>query len=134
MTYVVDDAADYRFLVQHVFKKYLPQYPLCLFADGLELIQFIEGPSDSSSAEVTKPGLIVLDVDMPKLNGFQTLEQLKQYPLWQSIPVVMMSNRSEPGYQTAASALGASAYLTKPMDITGLQEVMEQLCHQWLDG
>lgn len=139
MLYIVDDAADYRFLVQQVFKRFLPQYTLRLFADGLELIQHVESlitaplASEQAWSGLTRPDLIVLDIDMPKLNGFQTLERLKQHPRWQAIPVVMMSNRSEPGYQTTASALGASSYLTKPMDITSLKEVMEQLCHQWLD-
>lgn len=136
MIYVVDDAADYRFLVQQVFKRFLPQYPLQLFADGLELTQFIERPSEPSptSTDPARPGLIVLDVDMPKLNGLQTLERLKQYPVWQSIPVVMMSSRSESEFSGTARQLGASSYILKPMALVEIQNVMAQLCHRWLDS
>lgn len=140
MLYLVDDAADYRFLIQHVFKLFLPHYALRLFTDGLELVQHMEqaavaSPPDSAYSEpaISLPGLIVLDVDMPKLNGLQTLERLKQDPLWQTVPVVMMSNRVEAGFITMAHDLGAATYLTKPMDITALRTMMEQLCHQWLD-
>ena len=139
MIYVVDDTADYRFLVQHVFKRFLPQYPLRLFADGLDLMQFIDRAANSSLADGTKadqtlPGLLVLDVDMPKLNGFQTLEQLKQYPSWQSVPVVMMSSREESKFLQTALQEGAISYVVKPMYLAELQQVMTQLCHQYLDG
>lgn len=134
MIYVIDDAADYRFLVQQVFKRFLPQYPLRLFADGLELIQFIRESADAPPVDSPMPGLLVLDVDMPKLNGYQTLEQLKQYPTWQSVPVVMMSGRLEPRFSESALQGGAISYLVKPMTLTELQQVMSQLCHQWLDS
>ncbi len=139
MIYVVDDAMDYRFLVQQVFKRFLPQYTLRLFSDGLELIDAIEQSVDSSptnltGTELARPGLLVLDVDMPKLSGFQTLEQLKQYPLWQSVPVVMMSSRVGSKFSEAAYQLGANSYIYKPMDLTELQDVMTRLCHTWLDA
>lgn len=143
MIYIVDDTADYRFLVEQVFKRFLPQYPLRLFANGLELVQFIEQGSDSSLAalsepdfvpNLSRPGLIVLDVDMPKLDGFQTLEHVKKNPLWQSIPVVMMSSRLEREFSEAALRGGAISYILKPMGLAELQNEMMQLCRQWLDG
>ncbi|GAB4044908.1 response regulator [Spirosoma litoris] len=138
MMYVVDDAADYRFLVQEVFKRFLPQYPLRLFADGFELIQSIEIANESPPTNQEKsnpiiPRLIVLDIDMPKLNGFQILDQLKQNPLWQSTPVVMMSSRLESEFSEAAIAGGAVSCIPKPMSLAEFQQVMTQLCHQWLD-
>ncbi|MFC5408898.1 response regulator [Larkinella bovis] len=140
LIYVVDDDADYRFLVQQVFRRFLPQYSLRLFVDGLALIHHMESSStDSDGAHQTKenpdqPGLIVLDVDMPRLNGFRTLERLKRNASWNPIPVVLMSNRTEPGFETAARALGAGSYLSKPMGVDQLQTMMTQVCHHWLNG
>lgn len=134
MIYIVDDLADYRFLVEQVFKRFLPQYTLRLFADGLELIQSIEQSSTLPLPELARPGLLVLDVDMPKLNGFQTLERLKEFPLWQPIPVVMMSGRWESKFSEAAYQQGVTAYILKPMSLTEIQDVMTDLCHQWLDS
>ena len=131
MVYVVDDAVDYRFLVQQVFKLFLPQYPLRLFADGMELIQSIEERNDWSGAEL--PKLILLDVDMPKLSGTQTLERLKQYPVWQSIPVVMVSNRADDSFVCACYQQGACSFLLKPMDLVQMKTVMSLLCQYWLD-
>ena len=131
MVYIVDDAADYRFLVQQVFKLFLRQHPLRLFADGLELIQSIEGRNDASGVEV--PKLILLDVDMPKLSGTQTLERLQQYPGWSAIPVVMMSNRADDSFVSACYQRGACSFLLKPMDLEQMKQVMTLLCHYWLD-
>lgn len=147
MLYLVDDAADYRFLVQQVFKMFLPQYSLRLFADGLELMQHVEEKSlalsvmstepdpvgpDPSRTGHGRPGLIVLDVDMPRLNGLQTLERLKQNSYWQTIPVVIMSNRIEAGFKETAYQLGANSYMTKPMDLAVMKDVMGQLCREWI--
>ena len=131
MVYVVDDAADYRFLVQQVFKLFLPQYPLRLFADGMELIEFIDAHSDSSGLEL--PKLLLLDVDMPKLSGPQTLERLSHYAVWESIPVLMLSNRTDDSFVSACYQRGAYSFLLKPMDLEQMKTVMSLLCHYWLD-
>lgn len=143
MIYIVDDDADYRFLVQQMFKRFLPQCPLRLFADGLELIQSIELHSDlspvdgaapdSALPDLPRPNLLVLDVDMPKLNGFQTLERLKQHPSWQAVPVVIMSSRLESNVSDAALQQGAVSYILKPMNLMEIRDVMAQLCQRWLD-
>lgn len=133
MIYVVDDTADYRFLVQQVFKLYLPRYPLRLFADGLDLIEQIEQSASPPSSALPVPGLLVLDMDMPKLNGLQTLKRLNQYDGWQTIPVVIMSNRSDEEFVKAAYEGGTKDYIAKPINLFALKEVMTQLCRQWLD-
>ena len=142
MLYLVDDAADYRFLVQQVFKLFLPQYPLRLFTDGIELIQHIEEKSAAYSVASAEPDhdgpgpdipdLIVLDVDMPKLNGLQTLERLKQNSQWRTVPVVVMSNRIDPEFRDTAYRLGANSYLTKPTDLSSMKQVMGRLCQEWI--
>lgn len=152
VVYLVDDAADYRFLVQQVFALFLPQYSLRLFADGLDLMQATQAPAPlvtnppgkpsaaqpgyaepgESGLELAQPGLILLDIDMPKLNGMQTLEWLKHTPCWQGVPVVMMSNRTEARFIESAYGLGARDFFTKPMEIMELKETLEKLCQQWL--
>jgi CheY-like chemotaxis protein len=131
MVYVVDDASDYRFLVQQVFKMFLPQYPLRLFDDGMELIQHIEALNGSSA--IALPRLILLDVDMPKLSGPQTLERLRQHAEWQSIPIVMVSNRAENVFVSGCYELGACSFLIKPVDLDQMKQMMSLLCQYWLD-
>jgi CheY-like chemotaxis protein len=123
MIYLIDDGADYRFLVQQVFTMFLPQYPVRFFADGADLVEALD-----SLANEVRPEVMVLDVDMLRLDGFQTLTILKQHPCWQSVPVVMMTNRTDRNYQQESYRLGASAFMSKPMDLMEIKTVMTQLC------
>lgn len=136
MVYLVDDDMDYRFLAQQVFKRFLPRYPVRLFADRLDLIEFMEQavtekPRSAIGTGSEWPALIILDVDMPKLTGFETLARLQNDPQWRAIPVVMMSNRLDPDVSQTAHHLGAASYLPKPIGIDSLRTVMEQLCHHY---
>ena len=126
--YVVDDSTDYRSVVEQVFRRFLPQYPLVLLADGQALVSEVAG---RASAEPL-PGLIVLDMDM-KMSGIETLNWLKQQPGWQAVPVVMMSHRSEADFRAASYQQGAVDYLSKPMGIQELAAVFTRICGQWLD-
>ncbi|MBO0952942.1 response regulator [Fibrella forsythiae] len=125
LIYLVDDDADFQFLVQQVFDLFLPQYRVRLFGDGADLVDVLDGVATSVD---DLPGLIVLDVDMPRLDGFQTLAQLKRHPQWQSVPVVIMTNRTDLDYQQQSYQLGASAFVLKPMDLMAIKSLMTLLC------
>ncbi|WP_247234822.1 response regulator [Telluribacter sp. SYSU D00476] len=129
MIYVVDDAADYRFLVDQVFKRFLPHYPHRLFADGMELIQAIE----INGKRLEKPKVILLDMDMPKLNGLQTLERLRQLPEWRTIPVIIVSNRLDEAFVRASYQMGANSFLPKPLDFEQLKSVMSLIGQYWME-
>ena len=137
MVYVVDDNTDYRLLTQQVFKRFLPRYPVRLFADGLDLLESMEqavtpkpGPEETAG-DWERPALIILDVEMPRLTGFDTLVRLQNDLHWRTIPVVMMSNRQDLAFSQRAQQLGAASYLPKPVGIDALRAVMEQLCRYY---
>ncbi|MDB5243693.1 MAG: response regulator receiver protein [Spirosoma sp.] len=125
LVFLVDDSADYRFLVKQVFRMFLPQHQVVFFADGADLVDAMDSLAGSVEA---LPGVLALDVDMPGLNGFQTLAHLKKHPLWESVPVVMMTNRDEGEYRRESNRLGASAFVLKPMDLMSINSMMTQLC------
>ncbi len=72
------------------------------------------------------PDIAVLDVLMPGMSGLELLEQLRQDPAYEALPVVFLSGRIEPADIEAGRALGAT-YLTKPVVITALIEAIEQV-------
>lgn len=117
MLYVVDDAADYRFLLEQVFKKFLPQYSVRFFADGDNLRQYVLAQGEPAQ-------VILLDLDMPILNGYQTLRFLKRQPGWSQIPVVIMTSSMASADIGACYEAGASSFLTKP---TGLDQMRQHL-------
>jgi DNA-binding response OmpR family regulator/two-component sensor histidine kinase len=76
-----------------------------------------------------RPDLILLDLHLPDLPGEEVLERLRAEPLTRAIPVVVLSADATPGQIARLLASGARAYLTKPLDIRRLLEVVEDLTH-----
>ncbi|WP_128546252.1 response regulator [Larkinella soli] len=124
--YFVDDASDYRFLVQQVVMRFIPQCRMQFFSDGADLVDWIE--SGQTPGE-DGPKVILLDLDMPKMDGFQTLGVLKQHPQWQSVPVVIITNRDSQEHRQSSLELGASNFLLKPLDLMEIKDLMTKLCN-----
>lgn len=125
MVYIVDDGADYRFLLQQVFKRFLPDHPVRFFSDGDELRQHVLEAGE-------RPRVILLDLDMPVLNGHQTLQFLKQEPVWDRIPVVIMTNSLAGGDIDACYRAGANSFLLKSSGFEQMQQDMTLICQYWL--
>lgn len=124
--YIVDDGADYRFLVEQAFTRFLPQYDVRLFSGGDALLRHLRAGS-------ARPALILLDLQMPDLNGPQTLKALKQEPAWRSIPVVVVTSSVSAGEIWACYDAGANSCLAKPLDFDSLRQRLEQVCAYWVD-
>lgn len=125
LIYLVDDDADYRFLVQQVFKMFLPNHQVRFFSDGSELAGNLEALVNEQTAS---PRVIILDIDMPELNGFQTLSKLKQHPFWQTVPVIMMTNRDQAEFRQESFRMGANAFSLKPMSLPDIKAAMTEIC------
>ena len=104
---VVDDDRGVREVVKTTLQE--NGYQLMEAADG------IEGYAAAADAAVAeKPDLIVLDLMLPKLNGFEVLEKLKENPQTSYIPVVILTARGQSQDETRALRSGATDYMTKP--------------------
>lgn len=122
---VVDDQADLRFILRKLFSLSFPQYPLRLFENGQVLL-------DELTHQSSLPSLILLDFHMPVLNGYQTLLQLKQHPVYQLIPVVVMSAEASPAEIKACYQAGANSFLRKPMNFQSQLEMIAQVGQYWM--
>ncbi len=78
------------------------------------------------------PCLILLDLNMPRLDGLQTLAQLKQDPLLTRVPVVMLTTSARAEDIDRAYALGVNAFVTKPVVLDEFLVVMDDLLRFWL--
>ena len=108
---VVDDEPDLISTVEYRLK----------FAD-CQVITASNGQEGLERAASEKPDLILLDTNMPVMNGHEMLERLRADEALKSIPVIMVTARCEPGDISTASALGVSDYVTKPFDFVQLME------------
>lgn len=102
---LVDDELDIRKVVQ-----------ARLQSAGYEVIIAVDGSRALELAKSERPDLIVLDLRLPKLDGFEVCRQLKYDPLYQSIPILMLTARSTDRDIQYGMLLGADGYITKPFD------------------
>src|SRR3972149_3755045 len=81
--------------------------------DGFEVEVAYDGQEGLEKAQTQKPALILLDIMMPRLNGLQTLEKLKNDPQTKKIPVIMLTNLSDEDNAKTALERGAVKYIVK---------------------
>lgn len=99
-----------------------------LVASGHEVMQAEDGPAAIAAATEERPDLIMLDVMMPSMDGFEVLEALKEVdPDVAAIPVVMVTGRTAPEDRFRGGVEGALVYVTKPFDPTKVVEIIERL-------
>ncbi len=110
---VVDDDAATRDLLARFLKR-----------EGFEVTGAADGQAGLTLARALRPQAILLDVEMPKMDGWSVLHALRQDPALADTPVVMVSVKNE---QSLAYALGATDYLLKPVDWDRLKRVMDRL-------
>ncbi len=100
---VVDDEFTIRYLVEHQLNR-----------NGFESIMAKDGPSGLIAAHTHQPDLIVLDIMMPDMDGFDVCRELKEDPVLAQIPVIFLTALSSKSDKQRAFEMGASDYLTKP--------------------
>ena len=123
---IVDDDADYRFLIQQIFSRFLSVYPMRLFPGGKAFL-------DELPQMREKPSLILLDRHMPDLDGHQTLLYLKQQSAYQKIPVVMMSAHASFSEIETCYEAGVNSFLFKKSNIVPLKDTLLTVCQYWLE-
>jgi CheY-like chemotaxis protein len=97
--------------------------------DGDEAIAYLRRQGKYQDAQV--PGLILLDINMPRKNGFEVLNEIKADPTLMHIPVVMLTTSDSEADIVKSYAKGACSYITKPMDFDKFQEVVKQVALYW---
>jgi twitching motility two-component system response regulator PilH len=98
-----------------------------LDASGYRVLAAPDGESGVAAATNSHPDLIVLDVMMPRLNGYQTCRALKAHPETSAIPVIMLTTKDQPADAYWAAEVGADLFLPKPVDLPLLLDHIARL-------
>src|SRR5689334_3006759 len=93
--------------------------------NGLSVICAIDGPSGLKAAQATYPDLVVMDVNMPGMDGFQVLQALKNDPSTSDIPIVMLTSSSTPEAAMTGLTSGAIDYI--PKDVFAMSVLIETI-------
>ena len=128
---VADDDSDDRFLLQAAFQEHGEQETLEFVENGVEVMEFLEAASAGSSHNF--PELIMLDLNMPKMNGKEVLSEIKNHPFLKRIPVIIYTTTRNEIEIRKCYELGANTYIVKPISFEGLRDVVSNIRSYWLD-
>jgi CheY-like chemotaxis protein len=130
---LVDDDQNDVLLVQRAIKKAGLSYPIIHRHDGEEAIDYLSGkPPYSDRTKHPLPTLVLLDIKMPKLTGFDVLTWLQGRPELSKIPVIILTASVREEDQSEAQKLGAVGYRTKPVDFGDLVKIIQDVDARWL--
>ena len=107
--------------------------PFRTVKNGSEAIQYLKGEGQfANRAEYPLPRLMLLDLNMPLVNGFEVLEWLRTQPGLRRLIVIVFTSSARPEDVNRAFELGANSYLVKPMDLVELEGITRYLQEYWL--
>lgn len=129
---VADDDEDDRMLVAEALEECGLGGDLRCVEDGAELLEYLrqEG-AYADPASAPRPGLVLLDLNMPRLNGHETLAQIKADPELRTIPIVMLTTSNADEDVGRSYSLGVSSYIVKPLTFDELVAAMVALTRYW---
>ena len=127
---VEDDQGD-ALLTTETLKRASSNHNLTWVRDGVEAMAFLR--DKTLPAKSPKPDLILLDLNMPRKNGREVLEELKADPILKRIPVIVLSCSSAEEDIERCYELGASCYISKPVDAVEFFRAMSAFVDLWLN-
>lgn len=131
---VADDSDEDAFILRHAFEKSGLEAPLLFVKDGQELIDYLTGTDDYSDRKThPMPRVVLLDLKMPRLDGFDVLRWLQKHPELRRLIVTVLSSSNRSMDVNLAYDLGANSYVVKPDSLTGYDNIVEKIRGYWLD-
>ncbi|MBO0933747.1 response regulator [Fibrella sp. HMF5036] len=129
---IADDDDDDRVLIEQALKQTAFNGQIRFVEDGEQLIQYLKDCQSDSPDAPQRPTLLLVDLNMPVVNGIEALTYIKSVPGLRQLPVVMLTTSSAETDISTCYNLGASSFVIKPITFTKLVELMDSLRTYWL--
>jgi two-component system, response regulator len=122
---IVDDSDNDIVLLRRAFEQEDVKNEVHVCKSGAEALDYLSHAS-------TLPRLMLLDISMPAMNGFEVLRRVKDHPQWRQIITVIFTTSMRPQDKARADELGADSFLTKPMDNDDLRMIVRHFLKEWI--
>jgi CheY-like chemotaxis protein len=130
---VEDSNEDFRML-ERLMRRMAVQNPIYRCTNGDEVLEFLYKQSSNANFRAAlRPSVILLDLNLPGIDGRDILERLKQDISFREIPIVVFTTSSNPRDIELCYQKGANGYLVKPMDAQGLRKTIQAFVDYWLE-
>jgi CheY-like chemotaxis protein len=132
---LADDDENDVYFVRRALKRAGMEDRLFVARDGQEAVNYLNGDSRYSDRKAyPMPALLLLDLKMPRMSGFDVLEWLQKKNHFQELPVVVLSSSNQESDRQKAMELGADEYHVKQQAFQNLVGLVEELRERWLDA
>lgn len=122
---LVEDSSDHAFLIKRAMMSVYQDLNFLWAKDGQEALDIV-------IKQDIKPDLVLLDIKMPRMNGFEVLETLKRNKKTSFIPIVILSTSANKKDVLRAYSLGTNCYLAKPIEIEDFRSKLKTIPLYWL--
>ncbi len=131
---VADDDADDRMLIADAFEEAHLSNPVDFVEDGIDLLEYLK--REGKYADLSRqslPGIILLDLNMPRMDGRTALAEIRKDPILKKIPVVVLTTSQSEEDILRTYDLGVNSFITKPVTFDGLVNVVQVLNKYWIE-
>lgn len=130
---VADDDPDDRLMIKDAFTENRIANELVFVEDGEQLMTYLrrEGPF-AELIDEPYPGIVLLDLNMPKKDGREALREMKADPELCRIPIVVLTTSQAEEDVVRTYGLGVSSFITKPVSFEGLVDAVQVICRYWI--
>jgi CheY-like chemotaxis protein len=128
---VADDDTDDQFMLKEAFASLNFDKEIRTVENGEELLDFLNRKGKYSDASLPIPKLILLDLNMPKIDGRQCLRLIRTNPQYSKIPIIIFSTSNNPEDISQSYELGANSYIIKPYSYNELVEIIDIIKKYW---
>jgi two-component system, response regulator len=130
---LADDDPDDRLMASEAISESRLTNPLVTVSDGEELLDYLLWRGAYAESKPDRPGIILLDLNMPKKDGREALREIKGHPDLRRIPVVVLTTSKAEEDILRTYDLGVNSFITKPVTFDQLVDVMKSLGKYWLE-
>ena len=130
---LAEDEESDVFLLRQAMKKAGLPHRLVVAQDGQEAVDYLNGEAPyTNRTQYPLPDLLLLDLKMPRLSGFDVLVWLRERPDLKTLPAVVLTSSADEADRKRARELGAADYQVKPSDFPGLVKTLQEIQARWL--
>ncbi len=129
---IAEDDIDDRYLMKTALEETGITEEVSYVENGVEVINYLEAVTEKNGV-YNYPKLILLDLNMPKMDGREVLKKIKSHELYRKIPVVVFSTTKNQLEVNRCYDLGANTYIIKPVSYDTLVDTIRQMCNYWFN-
>lgn len=132
---IAEDDEDDQLLIKEALEACAVRNPVIFVNDGVELLELLEKSTDPKNEDTPniKPCIILLDLNMPRMDGREALQKIKADPHLKHIPVVILTTSKTQEDIIRSYATGVNSFITKPVAFEGLIKVIKQFQKYWVE-